>query len=509
MKIGGILKVLSVAKKLKVPFARTRIAVSIENNALRIVALKGDRIVAWETQPMPAEAVKDGVLAEPGIFQETVMDAVVRMRGIKGEISVCLSGNRVLFRNITLPPLKGKLLNEAIAREARRELPVEMGQLHLFSQVYLAAKDRLEVLLVGVRKETYDSVYEALKAVKIKPQDWELKPIALMRAVGKKDVVILDVSPDSADLVLVINGVPELVRSMPTPEFLSVEDRATRLATDVAQSVEYFRANQTKYVWDPETPIVLMGEIAGNQAFFHNFGIACAMPLEQFKTHLKSPTRFPSGIYAAAIGVALKKGKLKAAKTGPAAIDFPILPSQYKAKSLPFKTVAVAGSLAMVATFLFPMFQSVASANEKLDTKQAELTRLQVQATTAREILGKRNDIQKQTDEAKKLAASIRDEKSSLDALGIYISQDLFTAISFAPPGIRVSTFATKGTQETLAGDASNNATVINYAQLLEKSGKFDKVLITSLLTRTMTTEGGEDVDITSFVISAGKKSAT
>ena len=97
-----------------------------ESTDLRYLATEGGRVSRWGSVPLPEGLVTEGLItdaAEMGriideLFQE---QALLRKRVITG---ICAL--RSIPRLLTLPRLQASLLEEAISREAKKEMPISL-----------------------------------------------------------------------------------------------------------------------------------------------------------------------------------------------------------------------------------------------------------------------------------------------------------------------------------------------------------------------------------------------
>lgn len=481
------------------PGAGTRSVITIENNYLRMLEIKGKKIVRWSSCPLPAGVVQEGSVADSRQFQ-AALAAFIGNEKVSPDASISFPSNRVLFRTVMLPRMKKKLMGEAVDREARRELPVNIEDLYLFSQTYISTKDAQSVLLVGVQKDPYDRLFRAIFDTPLKPKEWELKPLALTRAVGLSNAVILDIQQSSADLIVVANGVPELVRSLVMQVGLSQSERAVALAREVSQSVDYFKANEAENAWDPETPLVVTGALADDSALMEKLKELSVLLLKPFTCPFNAPETFPHGSFASAIGVAMKKGHSSVRKNSATPIDFSVLPRQYQPTPFPVRRVAAGAGIMAAALMVLPAYQASASNDSRLSQGRAELVKAQRQVTFARANLSKQSQMQKKIEDALSLSSGIDKEKNTIFASQLHVSDDMWAALINLPPQVSLRKLAVNGNSVSFEGEAAYDQVVIEYVKSLEANGRFPKISITSMA------RASGNANATAFVLSVDRR---
>jgi len=116
------------------------------------------------------------------------------------------------------------------------------------------------VLVVGVPREVIDSEVRSLRVAGINPRTLELRTMALARAVGKEQALILNIEPSSFDIVVVVNGVPEIMRSIAWQQSdLAEEGRVEHLALTMELTVDFYNARHIDSPLDPAVPSLSPG----------------------------------------------------------------------------------------------------------------------------------------------------------------------------------------------------------------------------------------------------------
>lgn len=489
--------------KLFSSMAPPRIVLSIENGAARILVVKGGRIQTWMTYPLEPDVFKDGLVLAPNLFQTILSSLFFSRDSIRGRIAVCLPGNRSFFRTVALPEMRPHLVAEAMEREAEREMSIDRTQAYLFWEPFGKEKGTRHYTLVGMQREAFGRLRETMQAVRISPHAWDLKPLALARAVGKDDVVIADVGQGATDLVVVMGRIPRLIRSLADPSDLGPKEQGQALAEHVTKTVAYYKTSNPDETWDARTPVVLTGTLAGNAELAGAFRSAIDMPVEPFVCPFAHPREFIPAIYAAAIGLALRAGRPKSALGGRRAGDAD--PFNTRRVLISSRKAAAIVGFAAATALLVPIANIHTSRAEALAAKQAELTHLQRQVALVKGAQARRADVQGRLNQTTALTRALEDERNSILALGRDIAGDIGAALALMPGTISPTKFITQDGTLVLEGQAPDTATVLGYARTLEQAGRFSSVAVTTLATKNT----GDGTPIVAFLLSLSRQGGT
>ena len=140
--------------------AKSLVGLDIGSSAVKAVELKpsgkGYKVVGFGSEPIPPDSIVDGAI----IDGSAVADAIRRLfesRKIKAkDVAASLSGNAVIVKKITLPPMTEAELAESIYWEAEQYIPFDIQDVNLDYKILDAGggeKSTMDVLLVAAKKE--------------------------------------------------------------------------------------------------------------------------------------------------------------------------------------------------------------------------------------------------------------------------------------------------------------------------------------------------------------------
>ena len=465
---------------------KTKVTIAIEDNTLRILLIKGQKVEAWMNYPLPPELSQEEIERDPRQYQRLLSFLFFNRESLKRQTLVSIPGNRALFNTISLPKLKDSLVSEAVERETRRQLSIEPGQAYLFWQAFRSSKDRQDFLSVAVLKHDYDRTYHLLKGADLKPRLWDLKPLALVRAVGKERAIILDLERDSIDLILVSQGVPIMVRSMTESTDVPHEELARRLAAYVSETLAYYDSGQQGEIHDVQnSPVVLTGDLAGNQDLVEAIRAVSYVQVEQFYSPLEAPSDFPAASYAAALGLALKHGQSSKDKSGHQAIDFNVCPEEYSKPAVSTRAATAAVAVLVGAALLFPAWQVYDSKQLEVSDKYAELKEIQPALDAATEKLALQATDQNQINQTLTLVHGLEQDLDTVLSQRGDMAVDLHSSLAALPPEVNISSYSnSKEDTLTVSGQAKSYGRVLSFAKSLEENPNFADVTLNSLSQR-------------------------
>lgn len=462
--------------------AREVVTLCLEDTVVRMVLFKGKAVCKWSSLPLEPGLVKDGVVQD----KETVSQRIRAFFADNGvstrEVVASVSGIHSIHRLLSLPPaLPRHVLSEAVEREAGRVVPVALEELYLSWQALPAPNETL-VCLVGLPRQTVDVLIDTLRLSGLKPRLMDVKPLALARAVDKRDAIVIDFQSLDFDIVVMVEGIPQLWRSLPFPkEDVSPAEKVTTLREEVERTIRFHNSAHPENPLPPNTPVFLGGELdAVTRLLSQDFGY----PLEPLPTFFSCPEGFDQAEYLTNIGLALKAIKVKGI---PLRVDVNVLPPAYLPRPFPlWQSLFLFLIILGMGLFLFFAVSTSQRLAGETAAMRAELQQSQV-------ILQKRQV----TAEVKELEARLKSLEASRSSLSqalerygqsqLQARDDLKTVVDLLPFGVSLSKIDYGGSL-TLSGIAENKEAVLGYGRALRSSGRFPQVLLSSL----KVTEGTE-----------------
>ena len=204
-------------------------------------------------------------------------------------------------------PMEQPVTEEAVLEAAEQVMPLSVEELYLSWQTIAPGEGGQHVLMVGVPRDVIDSEVRALRMAGLNPYILGLRTLALARAVNRKDAIVLNIDNASFDVVMVVNGAAEVLRSTAwQPSDLSVEERAEKLVSALNMTVSFHNSHHPLSPLTPDAPLFITGNLSVERALIEQIGGEIAYAIEPMSPALEYPEHLPVSQYAVNIGLALK-----------------------------------------------------------------------------------------------------------------------------------------------------------------------------------------------------------
>lgn len=200
------------------------------------------------------------------------------------QVAVGIPSNRVFTTVADVDRLSSNELAQAIAFQADSLIPTPLAE----SKVDWALigdspvdKTKQEILLTSVPNKFVEARLDMLESIGLNVIAFEPDNLAMARALALPSAasqLLLDVGQHTTDLVIVLNGIPHLTRSIPAGVEAIVRDAATNLNVDDKQAEQFvFKFGLSKEKLEGQvfqaiinTVDVLVVEIEKSIKFFQN-----------------------------------------------------------------------------------------------------------------------------------------------------------------------------------------------------------------------------------------------
>jgi len=452
--------------------AKRFVTLEIDTTTIRFMESTGERVVKWASLSLDPTMIRDGVISDPQALSAAVrqlMDSSgIKAKDVIASVSGLYSVSRVVA--VSNPP-GGVTTRESVLEAAGDIMPLSMDELYLSWQTITAGGGAQQVLVVGVPRDVIDAEIQALRTAGINPRTLDFKAIALARAVNKEQALILNIEPSSFDIVIVVNGIPEVMRTIAWQQNgLTVEDRVEHLAMNLALTVGFYNSHHPNTPLDPATPFLITGQLSGDLDLMEKLPARVSYPIESLAPRLECPKHMPVSQYAVNIGLALK-GRAPAKsleQDGYLPPDINLLPETYKAWKPSARQVYFACGVIAAIALLLPLYQVTSGAMDKTADLQAEYTNLNNELQLRQLELKNREPLQKAIG-----------EYNTIVNMGGGFTEDLRVIKSEADRlGVQVESISHDGKSITVNCQTEPESYIVfrEYARSLEESGRFSTV---------------------------------
>jgi len=463
--------------------ARKIVTLYIDDSSIRLMVSRGKRLnklVSAQLQLGSAELKEEIKEAEI----TTKIKHLLKANKVRAKkVVLGISGRNCLSRPVTLPQLPRAMLEEAVTREARRVLPVPPEQLYLSWQARPAPEGKIQVFLVAIPRRIADNLIKITRQAGLKPYLMDIKPLALARVVKEKTAIIVDVQSIEADIIIMADGIPQPVRTIPFPsEVLSSEEKLAMVRQDVQRTIEFYNSNNPENPLDDGTPIFVTGELAEKPDLGKSLADELGYPLSVLTSPLKNPKKLDLTNYMVNVGLTLKELTREA---GPSIANLNTLPAPYRAKPISVSRIIAVPSAVIIVVLLAGGIMAIQATSADIDAMNDQLNNT---THIVEQKLSRKQELQQEIDKLEKrvaTATALRDSFTSalaqIENGGNTINGDLQAITSNLLAGIQLSHIGHSRTQINLSGSALSEQEVLSFARNLDKSGRFTEVTIASI----------------------------
>jgi Tfp pilus assembly PilM family ATPase len=290
------------------PFSRLAVGLTYEGASLKLVVSDERRIVSWETIPFDPRLLNGSLVVEPYNLGRLIRDAFA-MRGLpRFRVHCALPAAGALSRVIEIPRLGAQERRRTVISEAMRALGVSPGRHYVYWQVVDDQADTQLVFVLAVPRDAMRSLIETMRTAGIRPRTVDITPLALARAVGQPDAIVLELDPTGIDLAIVLDDVPLVLRSAVFGERALTLEEAQETAIDMLTTE--LRRYEDVYPGmrvERSVPVFLAGDLGAGLRLADRVRTATGHPIGRLGPMVDYPPDFPVGEYLTNVGLVLKE----------------------------------------------------------------------------------------------------------------------------------------------------------------------------------------------------------
>jgi type IV pilus assembly protein PilM len=284
------------------------VTLNIEGQSARVLVARGGKAVFWKETALEGGLVKEGVIADPERVGRALKGLLKTDRVLGTRLIASVTGLRSIPRVLELPHMSTQMMEAAVSREAKREMPVPMQDIYLSWQALGDGNGKQRVFALGVPRDTLDPLLRALAIAGGRPYAVDIKPLALARAVNRSEAIVANVEPESADIIVVTDGMPAIMRTVASRSGASAgEESIERFRGELARTIKFYNDTHRQDPLPPETPMFITGSLAPEAAEADRLEGQPPFPVEPLVPLLECPPDLPVHTYAVNIGLALKE----------------------------------------------------------------------------------------------------------------------------------------------------------------------------------------------------------
>jgi type IV pilus assembly protein PilM len=464
--------------------AKQQISLYIDDSSISVLASKGREPQKWATAALDQGLIKEGVVQDQQAVAAKIKDLWRSSHILRRRVTVGISGLNCLYQMLLLPELPENLRSEAIGREAAHSLGIPLEGVYLSWQVLVVEHGQMKVYLCVMPKDKVDSIMATLKLAGLRAMAMDIKPLCLARVSNEPRAIIVDTCRDSMDIIVLGEGIPEVVRSLQVAPEMSQGERIAVLRSELERSVSFYNAAHLDKPVDLTVPILVSGDLVEQDSDKASLAGPRERPVRNMESPLAELEGFDPGKYTTCIGLALKD--ILVTEPGAVAysvVNFNALPEIYQVRKRPLTEVlwvpTVLVGVVLIGMGTWGIF-SLKGANSDLEDRRDNINAAILEQQLRTEDLTALNT---QVDAAEAPAASLNSLLASLDDSRDTLKADLDVVYDYAADsGVSLESVGEDPGEIRINGSAPTEDEILKYyGRLLYDSGRFSTVIISSM----------------------------
>ena len=453
------------------------ITLNIEDTSIKVMVINRGRIKTAVMSNLEPGLVEDGLIVNKAAVSQQIKDIWSTYSITEKKVVACVSGLHSIYRWVKIPKLPKPLIAEAAKRELLRVLPVSIDEIYLSWQSVPTQNDENMLSFVGLPRNTVDALLDTLHEAGIECKVMDVKPLAMAGIADDSDAIVVDVQPVCFDIAVMINGIPELIRSISFPDRDITEDEKVKIVGDeIERTVGFYNSSHK------ESPITssISTYVSGNNTEalvgLLNYSV------KSLPDMVTSPEGFNVSDYVVNIGLALKLIKVKASRLR---ININTIPEQYQPK--PFPIIAVASWLFVIIA-IFVLVTTILSTAKALQETMALENRVNEAQTQVDADKGEKENIERLQETLQNTETALTNAKRPLESYAEKrqsVIKRLSDVTSLLPGYIVLNSisFQTRKDSEELiiTGYGPDKTTILTYLTELNNTERYDQVKILNM----------------------------
>src|SRR4030066_1521336 len=238
------------------------VTLDIEDTSIKMMVVRGRRVETAASLPLEPGLVHDGVVIDTATVSRRITELLSAQGISEKKVAVSISGIHSIYRTVNIPKLPKNLLDEAVRREAERVMPVPLNELYTSWQAISMSDIETTLCIVGLPRNTVDAMLDTLRQAGLQPEAMDVRPLALVRVADERDAIIVNVQQTGFDIVVMIDGIPELLRSLPFPAgAASVPDKLAEVKEELERTVAFHNSTHKESPITNYTAAFVSGEL--------------------------------------------------------------------------------------------------------------------------------------------------------------------------------------------------------------------------------------------------------
>jgi len=290
---------------------RERITLVVEEEVVRVMGVRKQEVTRWGSAPLPRHTLKEGLVANPQALAEVVQrlwHTQSQERAMpRQNVLLAIPGHMIPTRIISARNLDTSDIE--LMRQKAREILPQADSHHVWQLIGTGTQARLFVMATPMA--LIESYVDPLKRIGLELSAMDIKPLALIRAVGQRHAIIIDVERTLGSIIIVDEALPRRARFPVLQAALlsSAEDKIMRLTEVLYETIHAYNSGNQGQTLHPAVPIFLTGSLAHHELLQDVVQHLLGHPIGTYSPSLNVPSDMPLSQFMVNVGLAKKQLK--------------------------------------------------------------------------------------------------------------------------------------------------------------------------------------------------------
>lgn len=190
---------------------------------------------------LPRDSIVEGTIMDTAAVAETIKMIFEENKITSKNVVISVSGNSVIIKKISLPPMEAEELNESIFWEAKHSIPYPFEETNVDYAILPSSPDseeqNLDILLVAAKKDKIANYSSTVDQANKNTEAIEVDVFALQNAIEinypemfrEQTICIINMGANLSNVIVIERGIPQLFRDLPIGGTLFAENLSKEL----------------------------------------------------------------------------------------------------------------------------------------------------------------------------------------------------------------------------------------------------------------------------------------
>jgi type IV pilus assembly protein PilM len=178
-------------------------------------------------EPLPHEAIVEGTIIDAAAVAEAIRRVFDKGKIQSRDVVISVSGNSVIIKKISLPPMESEELAESVIWEAKHSIPYPYDETYVDYSILrpaLPGEDQnIEILLVAAKKEKINAYANVIRQARKSLEAVEVDAFALHNTLEvnypeefrERIIALVNIGAAITTIVISERGLPQMFRDLP------------------------------------------------------------------------------------------------------------------------------------------------------------------------------------------------------------------------------------------------------------------------------------------------------